>query len=603
MVILDNVTLYCGDCRDVFPLLKDIDSVVTDPPYGLSFMGKKWDYDVPSADLWAACLEVLKPGAHLLAFAGTRTQHRMAVNIEDAGFEIRDLVAWVYGSGFPKSLDISKALEKLGNSALAKQWHGWGTALKPSAEPLTWATKPFNVVPEEVVCEFGFLLGALICLSLSSASYVEKILSLSQNARNGASVSAQWLAGASRFLKSRNESEKMAMFKLPEMASTILSIEASWNSILAANYNRQNMFTTSTASNLTTALKTCIFLMSHSIQSSITQAETQQNGRCVSAKTAKQLLLALKSTYNQETSVHALATLVSEQNIVENAEIELRLAASTVNTVLLDAITKLEENIEPAMEPITVARKPLIGTVAANVERYGTGGLNIDGCRVEWPGNKAPEIGTPAWGGPAKKLTVAPGQEGETVERTAPHSLGRWPANIIHDGSEEVLAAFPDAPGQQGDLHNQDHAVPAGDVYGQYGPKKQHLKRIENTKSAARFFYCSKASKKDRDEGLEGELKQYSHDGRNKPIDNPFQRNSNVARNNHPTVKPTLLLQYLCRLVTPPGGVVLDPFMGSGSTGKAAVLEGFRFIGIEKDPAYFDIACRRIEAALKMVKS
>ena len=178
---IDGVTLIRGDCLDVLRAMADnsVDSIVTDPPYGLSFMGKKWDYDVPAVEVWAECLRVLKPGGHLLAFAGTRTQHRMAVRIEDAGFEIRDMIAWVYSSGFPKSMNVSKAIDKAAGAArevigpnkfahlngkenanvfgaasrpdetapatdAARQWQGWGTALKPALEPITVARKPIE---------------------------------------------------------------------------------------------------------------------------------------------------------------------------------------------------------------------------------------------------------------------------------------------------------------------------------------------------------------------------------------------------------------------------------------------------------------------------
>ncbi len=198
----DGVTLYHGDCREILAGLPDesVSAVVTDPPYGLAFMGKKWDYDVPSVAIWEQCLRVLKPGGHLLAFAGTRTQHRMAVRIEDAGFEIRDMIAWVYGSGFPKSLDVSKAIDKAagaerevvgissvtgarqsrtmddGNKGTrrtyqndkpvvnsitapatpeAKQWSGWGTALKPALEPITVARKPLCGTVAANVLEHG----------------------------------------------------------------------------------------------------------------------------------------------------------------------------------------------------------------------------------------------------------------------------------------------------------------------------------------------------------------------------------------------------------------------------------------------------------------
>ena len=299
----DKLTLHQGDCLEVLRSIPSdsIDSIVTDPPYGLSFMGKRWDYDVPSQEVWAECLRVLKPGGHLLAFAGTRTQHRMAVRIEDAGFEIRDMIAWVYGSGFPKSLDVSKAIDKA---------NGY------------WRGRAGKVVSDNDAMSGG-------------------------------------------------------------------------------NYER----------------------------------------------------------------------------------------TPKGSAVTIDAVTwqGWGTALKPALEPITVARKPLIGTVAENVLQHGTGAINVDGGRVEG---------------------------------------GRWPANFIHDGSEE-----------------------ATDLLG----------------ASARFFYCAKASKTDRGND-----------------------------NHHPTVKPTDLMRYLCRLVTPPNGIVLDPFMGSGSTGKAAMLEGFAFVGIEREAEYCEIARARI---------
>lgn len=304
-----------GDCLAVMREMPDasVDAVVTDPPYGLAFMGKRWDYDVPGVEVWAECLRVLKPGGHLLAFAGTRTQHRMAVRIEDAGFEIRDMIAWVYGSGFPKSHNLKG------------EWQGWGTALKP------------------------------------------------------------------------------------------------------------------------------------------------------------------------------------------------------------------------ALEPITVARKPLIGTVAENVLEHGTGALNVDGCRV------------------------ASGEANAAIEKA--NTLGRWPANLIHDGSEEVVNCFPQAKGQQGALTGAEPSSKTTNAFGEFSCRTPSEPRGDSG-SAARFFYCAKASKADRG-----------------------------SANNHPTVKPTDLMRYLCRLVTPPGGIILDPFAGSGSTGKAAALEGFRFIGIEREAEYVEIARARISHA------
>lgn len=371
-----NYTLTTGDCIEVMRGMPDnsVDSIVTDPPYELGFMGKSWDSTgiANNVEMWREALRVLKPGGHLLAFSGSRTYHRMVCAVEDAGFEVRDQIMWIYGSGFPKSKNLDG------------DWRGWGTALKP------------------------------------------------------------------------------------------------------------------------------------------------------------------------------------------------------------------------AHEPICVARKPLVGTVAANVLQYGTGALNIDACRVEWPDGIIPEIGTPAWGGPSKKSAAVPGQNGDTVDRLPPNKLGRWPANVLHDGSDEVRSVFPDAAGQQGDLRDQDHAVPQGNAFGQYGPKRAHKARIEIDKSAARFFYCAKASRADRNDGCDELPDQKGGMNSNTSGQHITRRDGwkpDPVKNNHPTVKPTSLMAYLCRLVTPPGGVVLDPFMGSGSTGRGAVLEGFDFIGIEMDADYTTIAEARIRAA------
>lgn len=349
-----------------------VDAVVTDPPYGLSFMGKKWDYDVPGVEVWSECLRVLKHGGHLLAFAGTRTQHRMAVRIEDAGFEIRDMIAWVYGSGFPKSLDVSKAIDKAAGA-------------------------------EREVMGFD-PVAARRTAAVGTASY--------------------------------------------------------------GDYRGQT----------------------GDITAPSTDAAKQWNGWGTALK--------------------------------------------------------------PALEPITVARKPLIGTVAENVLQHGTGAINVDGCRVSGSHTYTPRLNANA------NLNDDGWQKiGHGVEQVT--ATGRWPANFIHDGSEE-----------------------AADLLG----------------DSARFFYCAKASKADREDGLEGfrpRARPTMGSGMGHQPDQQRENNRNI----HPTVKPTDLMRYLCRLVTPPDGLVLDPFMGSGSTGKAAVLEGFRFIGIEREEEYCEIAKARIKHA------
>lgn len=397
-IYIDSAALHIGDCRDVLKTIADasIDAIVTDPPYhlttdkkggtgpasvnldspygrariGTGFMGMTWDGgDVAMrVEKWSECLRVLKPGGHLLAFGGARTYHRMACAIEDAGFELRDQIMWIYGSGFPKSKNLDG------------DWNGWGTALKP------------------------------------------------------------------------------------------------------------------------------------------------------------------------------------------------------------------------AHEPICVARKPLVGTVAANVLAHGTGALNIDACRVH---------ADDAQGGTYTVNRFAPGASvnadgnwKQDVEYSGEMKAGRWPANVIHDGSDEVLAAFPDAPGQLARASSSSSRK-TQNVYGAMargsGGAQPHA---DLDQSAARFFYCAKASRADRNDGVGGsDARAVETNATMRECENADWHARNG--NHHPTVKPTELMVYLCRLVTPPGGIVLDPFMGSGSTGKACAREGFGFVGIDLTPEYVEIAAGRIKFALE----
>lgn len=392
-----RVTLHKGNCLDVLKTLPDcsVDSVVTDPPYHLTsivkrfggegaapakegtdgayrrasagFMGKQWDGgDIAfRPEVWIECLRILKPGGHLLAFAATRGHHRMACAIEDAGFEIRDMIAWVYGSGFPKALDVSKAIDK----AAGAEREITGKAYRPEGRAFAEGVS-------------GFAKGETLLYDIPATD----------SAR-------QWQGFG-------------------------------------------------------TALK-------------------------------------------------------------------------------------------PALEPITVARKPLIGTVAANVLAHGTGGLNIDGCRIGTEG------GTAGAGAGAGAIVFSDGLNG-TFGKPVP-GLGRFPANLIHDGSEEVLAAFPESESTRSVVTSKP-----GGVYGAGKPLPAHTGEygFNDSGSAARFFYSSKADATDR------------------------------IGSKHPTVKPVDLMQYLVRLVTPPGGTVLDPFAGTGTTGEAAYREGFNAILIEREAEY-----------------
>ncbi|WP_080670418.1 DNA methyltransferase [Agrobacterium tumefaciens] len=223
--------------------------------------------------------------------------------------------------------------------------------------------------------------------------------------------------------------------------------------------------------------------------------------------------------------------------------------------------------LKPAHEPIVVARKPFKGTVKDNLIRFGTGAINIDACRTD---------------------------------------EGRWPANLLHDGSAEVVSAFPEAKGQQGDVSGNEPSNVTNGIYGEFACRQPFARRQEIETSAARFFYCPKISKSDKEEGLADLVPQAvaKSEGAQKAIGagNGYDAGQGIglnrvtqARNIHPTVKPTMLMRYLVRLVTPPKGLVLDPFMGSGSTGKAALAEGCRFIGMEREGDYFEIARRRVQ--------
>lgn len=431
-------TIHAGSNLDILPTLPDnsVDSIVTDPPYELGFMGKKWDNSgiAYSTELWTECLRVLKPGGHLLSFGGTRTWHRVAVAIEDSGFEVRDSIAWMYGSGFPKSLDVSKAIDKAAGAE------------------------------REVV---------------------------GKSMRHGG-------------------------------GSTPLS--------------------------------------------------------------------------NQGVSGYA-----------DNGKPDIT-AASTPEAQQWQGWGTA---LKPAFEPIVVARKPLIGTVAANVLEHGTGALNIDGSRIEGQAWKsvAPNNGGRS-GGVMGKQSQHPGGE--------PHAQGRWPANVILDAySAGILDEQSGNRPSAGTYKNVDEPMKIGTRNGNNDPNKFLNSVYLNSKryntyaneqgGASRFFYVAKASKRDRNEGLEG-LEAATAGEMVDRVEGSAGMNSPRAgagrtagsQNFHPTVKPTTLMRYLVKLVTPPNGVVLDPFTGSGSTGKAAILEGFDFIGIELTEEYLPIIQGRLKHAEKV---
>jgi DNA modification methylase len=459
-----------GDCREVMATLdaESVDAVVCDPPYGLSFMGKGWDHGVPGVEFWTEALRVAKPGAHLLAFGGTRTYHRLACAIEDAGWEIRDCVMWVYGSGFPKSLDVGKAIDKRGG--VTADFTGFRDAVKA-------AMKQNGVSRAQLQDALGnFMLSHYLTAGSQPAiPNWRDYRTIRDTVKLGSEFDALFNDEAER--------EVVGQQKRPEGRQFAEG---------ASGFARGIVDITAPA----------------------TPAARQWAGWGTALK--------------------------------------------------------------PSYEPVIVARKPLVGTVAENVLRYGTGGINVDGCRVASSDQIAAVTGKATLCGtrdgydrPWKHdpAALAARQERANAAIEKANTLGRWPANLIHDGSDEVVGLFPEG----GSFLPAGRDYAAGRNRNAYGADTAHRTFSHgDSGSAARFFYCAKASRADRGDD-----------------------------NHHPTVKPTALMRYLCRLVTPPGGIVLDPFTGSGSTGKGAVLEGFEFIGIEREAEYVEIAKARIAAVAK----
>ena len=418
--------VVCSDNLELLRSLPDnsIDSMVTDPPSGIAFMGHEWDKDKGDRDAWIEwlcvimkeALRVLKPGAHGLVWSLPRTSHWTATALENAGFEIRDRIDHIFGSGFPKSHDISKACDRM--------------------------------------------------------------------------------AGAEREVVGRDPYYSAGSTK---------------------NFGDGNKYGTAKGGDEETAF--------------VTAPATDEARQWQGWGTA----------------------------------------------------------LKPAHEDWILVRKPFPGTVAANVKEWGTGGINIDGCRVGLSGarNNGNSKGTIG--------SNSIGVYGKAIKQD--YNKGRFPANIIHDGSDEVLAIFPQSKRQQGDVAGTEQShTGQGNCYGDYD-RIPSAKRNDNG-SAARFFYCAKPSKSEKNAGLDMLEELHKSDSYREPTGNVLVDRlpgcGNKTQNHHPTVKAMALCQYLCRLITPPGGVVLDMFMGSGSIGCGAVTEGFRYIGCDNVPEYVQISDLRI---------
>lgn len=619
------------------------------------FMGQTWDGgDVAfRPDTWTAIANLLYPGAHLLAFGGTRTYHRLACAIEDAGFEIRDMVAWLYGSGFPKSLDVSKAIDKaagaerekipggrgpayqrsIGNirpwmeapehqidgplpaTDAAKQWNGWGSALKPAHEDVVWAMKPLTLVPSDdrLLAETQVVIGALLCQLLSGANSVDVLSASSPSVSGEASGSVLLTAAVFHGSGSEEWCERMATSNSPEMVSMCLSIVWSWRTILDAIYQRGTRFTTSMATVLTTALKTLNSCLLNSIPPTIIEAVSRPVGELSTASTAGE---SSNDKYGNApcTREHIAAALASLQRARSSAPIadeSFMRAARSADSVLRDAITSLAAGmppeIRPGHEPIVIARLPVEGTVAANCLRYGTGALNIDGCRVETPVLSSEERRSNVGSGDGPVTFGTTRNRAPKFNGLRHNPRGRWPANVAHDGSEEVLAGFPqNIPPSYRKARTADRAASTWSL----GRTDQRPFGHTDSGSAARFFYCAKASREEREagcEGLEAHAVQ-SHgsitgDGSTftAPDGTEHSRGaSGPARNHHPTVKPIALTRWLATLILPPPldepRRILIPFAGVGSEMIGAMQAGWdEIVGVELHAKYTVIAKARLD--------
>jgi DNA modification methylase/transcriptional regulator with XRE-family HTH domain len=711
-----KIEVHAGDCLDTLRTLADasIDSVVTDPPYALvsiqkrfgkegsapaqygkdgayarassGFMGKQWDTGERafSVEFWAEVLRALKPGGHCLAFGGSRTYHRMVCAIEDAGFEIRDQIMWLYGSGFPKSHDVSKGIDKrkdwtalpklqhairaartalrlsqseaarrmgligpgerLGGggfmwfetgiraptreqwprlkealaigdefdacfeevereitgvadewidrsnyaitskdgfrrdkpaSAAARRWAGWGTALKPAHEDIVLARKPFDL--EALSDNLARELMEALCQLSSLANVAGEGSPSSRSALSAVEFGfVQWSAVAACNTPA-DLFDLMATWRLKRPIPTSLNIASLWLAILAEISAHASTFTTETASSLITDLRTLNCSQLRITPATIIEVASGTNGIGSSASLVDRNFNALAERLRLTRALSALAP-----------------------ATLTDALADLR----PKHTPVVLARKPLAeGTVAQNVLAHGTGAINVDGCRVEGLSDK--ELNwTPQRQHAKTDIDIGGARPGQEMSMFNPK--GRWPANVIHDGSEEVVGAFPDNAGGGSATPCRPRREGSGwdrPCNDRHDAAKQ---AYDGQGSAARFFYQVKPDPvlEQSQRSASSDLEHESHrlnSGFDSRDGGQSSRLFYTAKadtddrlgSKHPTIKPLDLMQYLIRLVTPKGGVVLDPFAGSGTTGEAAVREGCRAILCEREPEYLTDIERR----------
>jgi len=518
--------IICGDCLETMKMISDnvIDTIITDPPYGLEFMGKDWDKGIPGIIFWKEMLRIAKPGAILLSFGGTRTYHRLACAVEDAGWIIKDCIMWIYGSGFPKSHDISKGIDK---------------------RRMFFDPDKFAQILKNKRNKLGF-----------SLSYMDKKVC-------GGTTNYSWFEGRS------------AGTRLPQRNEYIKIKE--------------------------------ILKFGNELDRTFEEAERKIIGKMKAPAKPK------KGTFN--CSLDESKAVITQP---ETPEAQLWNGWGTA--------------LKPAYEPIIVAMKPLEGTYANNALKHGIAGLNIDGSRIRTDDS----LKGGQYSGKTRQEANCYGEHKNLNPEQYKQSQGRWPANVIlshhpecmqigmkkiKQKSGSVSGNEPSHPGDENTVCYGEYKREGFEAYkdkdgfetveswnchpecpvrlldeqsgtlksGKLSPKNKtkattgwsggsQADRIKNTfepdsGGASRFFYCAKASRS--------------------------ERNAGFKKNHHPTVKPLKLLEYLCMLTkTPTGGIVLDPFMGSGTTALACQNTGRHFIGIEIDPAYCEIAESRIRQGI-----
>jgi DNA modification methylase len=605
--------LYHGSCEDVMKQLPEnlIDFIITDPPYGLNFMGKKWDYDVPSVETFKIMLDAVKPGATMFCFAGSRTQHRMAVNIEDAGWILKDCIMYLYGSGFPKATDISKQMDKgkrvkelvptkksnlpeqagdivLGGTGMtdiskpvskeAHFWDGWKShGLKPAYEIIICAEKPLdNSNQKDIIIENLLKKEAQLWLLLSAPT-VKKLINMEKNEQKLANI-AHWNVCDITNIR-EDLCGQMDISQFESTVITCLNIVISWRQNLEELWKDTSMSTIKTETNQTIDWKTLNFLLSHNTLQSLIQAEMKQPGSQLSALPVAKILNVVKKNMNVIQELSVVETVISNQ-LIKPQDVAGK-------TLSLNA------------EPILVCMKPNEGSYAENALKHGVAGLNIDGGRI---GAKEKQQFTGKKNG---SINTFGDYHYEKADKPLPS--GRYPANIILDKEAAEMLDEQSGELRSGALlkhHNQSESennCMSGKNY-----KRNPNKDFNASKGgASRFFYCAKASKSERNAGLSGN-KQKRDESRSHGqagTDNPYNRGAQEVTNHHPTVKPLKLMKYLLTLLkTPTGGVCLDCFAGSGSALVACEKMGINYIGIEREKEYCEISKQRITRERQQTK-